>query len=133
MQHKKDLLADLDWLTDKISSEVWTLNLGILGTTWTLLITTTNTKYQLQPAEALPILFLCIASLACQMLQYLCGYRNAKQILNELEAHNHQTFEYDKTDFFYVCRNLFFYAKILVTVAAAVFLLWKIFNHFPPW
>jgi hypothetical protein len=130
MQHKKDLIDDLDWLTDKISSQVWTLNLGILGTTWTLLIASSNTKLQFQPAEAFPILFLCIVSLTCQMLQYLSGYKNDMLILHRMEKQNHQTFEFDATAFFYRCRNLFFRAKILVTLAAAAFLLWRVFIHF---
>ena len=42
MQSKKALLTELDWLTEKISSQVWTLNLGTLATTWSLLIAAEN-------------------------------------------------------------------------------------------
>jgi hypothetical protein len=129
MPTKKDLVDELNWITDKISSQVWTLNLGVLGTTWTLLIATTNTKLQFQPAEAFPILFLCIASLTCEMLQYLSGYANDRRILKNVEAKNLQTFEYDPKAFLYRLRMFFFYAKILLTVFAALFLLWKIFMH----
>jgi hypothetical protein len=38
MPKKADLISELDWITNKISSQVWTLNLGTLGTTWSLLI-----------------------------------------------------------------------------------------------
>ena len=38
MPTKDDLLSELDWVTEKISSQVWTLNVGTLGTTWSLLI-----------------------------------------------------------------------------------------------
>ena len=41
MPQKSELYAELNWITEKISSQVWTLNLGVLGTTWTLLIATT--------------------------------------------------------------------------------------------
>ncbi len=33
MPNKADLLTELNWLTEKISSLVWTLNVGTLGTT----------------------------------------------------------------------------------------------------
>jgi hypothetical protein len=39
MATKADLLSELNWITEKISSLVWTLNVGVLGTTWSLLIT----------------------------------------------------------------------------------------------
>jgi hypothetical protein len=38
MPTKAKLIEELDWLTDKISTQVWTLNLGTLATTWSLLI-----------------------------------------------------------------------------------------------
>jgi hypothetical protein len=39
MASKDDLLKELNYLTEKISTLVWTLNLGALGLTWSLLIT----------------------------------------------------------------------------------------------
>jgi hypothetical protein len=132
MPDKKELIDELNWITEKISSQVWTLNLGILGTTWTLLIATTNTKLQFQQAEAFPILFLCIASLTCEMLQYLSGYANDRRLLRDVEARNAQTFDYDPAALLYRLRMFFFYVKILTTVVAAVFLLWKIFSHLAP-
>lgn len=130
MPDKSELIGELNWITEKISSQVWTLNLGVLGTTWTLLITTTNAKLQFQQAEAFPILFLCIASLTCEMLQYLSGYANDRLILDRMEAKNLKTFEYDARAALYRLRMLFFYVKILATVAAAFLLLWKIYSHF---
>jgi len=38
MPEKASLLEELDWLSDKISSQVWTLNLTFLAATWSLLI-----------------------------------------------------------------------------------------------
>jgi hypothetical protein len=55
MAVKENLLKDLDWVTEKISSQVWTLNLGTLGTTWSLLITTSvpdNRAHSRQPPTA---------------------------------------------------------------------------------
>jgi hypothetical protein len=38
MATKEKLLEELNYLTEKISLLVWTLNVGVLGTTWSLLI-----------------------------------------------------------------------------------------------
>ena len=52
MQTKEKLVEQLDWLTDKISSQVWTLNLGTLATTWSLLIASGSVeKLRIGPAK----------------------------------------------------------------------------------
>jgi hypothetical protein len=52
MATKEDLLKELNYLTEKISSLVWTLNVGVLGTTWSLLITTVpeNVRFSVRNA-----------------------------------------------------------------------------------
>jgi hypothetical protein len=52
MATKEKLLEELNYLTEKISSLVWTLNVGVLGTTWSLLITTVpeNVRFSVRNA-----------------------------------------------------------------------------------
>lgn len=79
MATKKELLDELDWLTDKISTQIWTLNLGTLATTWSLLIAggsveklrigplnTTNQRHFILHANGPSAVKLCCPSL----LQY---------------------------------------------------------------
>src|SRR5215467_1051027 len=89
MAKKADLLSELDWITNKISSLVWTLNVGALGTTWSLLIANRFTF-----RNAIWIFVPCILSILCEIGQYLCGYRLAERLLREMERENRTQFEY---------------------------------------
>ena len=53
MATKEDVLKELNWVTEKISSLVWTVNLSTLATTWSLLIGSASipTQYRLQRAS----------------------------------------------------------------------------------
>jgi hypothetical protein len=74
MQNKEVLLNDLNWLTEKISSQVWTLNLGTLATTWSLLIAAgSNDKLRIGSNDAIPIMLLCVLAMVSELLQYLAG------------------------------------------------------------
>jgi hypothetical protein len=116
MATKDDLLKDLDSVTEKISSQVWTLNLGTLGTTWSLLIATSEPPIvQLTAADARPIVILCITSLLCEMAQYLSGYVMDLRLLNWMERTNASEFQFDRRGGFYLSRRFFFYCKIVLT------------------
>ena len=124
MRNKKDLVEELNWLTDKISSQVWTLNLGTLATTWSLLIAAGNVeKLRIGGANAIPIMGLCILAMLCELVQYLAGYINARSILRGLENSGRAEFEYDRSALLYILREVCFYGKISLTLAAAIWLL----------
>jgi len=125
MPHKDDLLEELDWISDKISSQIWTLNLGILGTTWSLLVTSTSISeaFRFRTSDALPLISLCILALVAQMLQYLSGYITARQNLQRLELQRSDEFKYDKTGFFYRLREWCFQGKSVLTLLAAAWLI----------
>lgn len=132
MQSKKNLLTELDWLTDKISSQVWSLNLGTLATTWSLLIAAGSIPDNLRigPRNAFPIMFLCILGMLSELGQYLAGYANAKSILRSLEGSGRTEFEYDKSAPFYLMRQWFFWIKIVLTLCAAIWLFATLFRKF---
>jgi hypothetical protein len=121
MQPKEKLIEDLDWLTDKISTQVWTLNLGTLATTWSLLIATRGSEQFIESADAIPIMALCILAMLCELGQYYAGYFNAKSILDHLGEGTQ--FEYDETAPLYILRHWLFYIKAVLTLIAASWLL----------
>ena len=123
MPTKAKLLEELDWLTDKISSQVWTLNLGTLATTWSLLIAGGSVeKLQIRPGNAIPIIAICITAMLFELGQYLAGYFNAKSILDRLESSGDTEFEYNKSALLYKARKWFFCGKIALTLVAAIWL-----------
>jgi hypothetical protein len=123
MATKKELLDELDWLTDKISTQIWTLNLGTLATTWSLLIAGGSVeKLRIGPSNAIPIMVLCIIGMLCELGQYLAGYFNAKSILDRLESSGHTEFEYDKSAPLYIARKWLFCGKVVLSLVAAIWL-----------
>src|ERR1700681_4285530 len=124
MRSKDKLLEDLNWLTDKISSEAWKLNIGTWGTTWSLLIASGSIPERLRfgNREAYPILLLCILAMMFDMIQYLAAYRDADRIRRRIEASRLTEFEYDESTFLYKLRKWSFCIKIVLTVAGTIVL-----------
>lgn len=130
MATKKDLLADLNWVTEKISSQVWTLNLGTLATTWSLLIASKPSEsVRLTTQNAVWIFVPCLLSLLCEMGQYLSGYRLAHQLLLDLERTNKDEFKYPTDSYLYKMRHILFISKIVLTVLAAAVLVLTLFKN----
>jgi hypothetical protein len=100
---------------------VWTLNLGTLATTWSLLIAAG--KVRIEATDAIPIIGLCIFAMLCELAQYIAGYANALRILKGLQNSGRTEFEFDKSAPLYILRETCFHAKIVLSVAAAIWLL----------
>jgi hypothetical protein len=123
MATKKELIANLDWVTEKISSQVWTLNLGTLATTWSLLIASKpSDSVHLSIRSATWIFVPCLLSLICEMGQYLSGYCLERHLLSEMEDTDRNDFQYPKDSFLYKMRQRLFVSKIVLTVFAAAIL-----------
>ena len=125
MATKTELVEELNWITAKISSLVWTLNVGALGTTWSLLIASRFTF-----RNAVWIFVPSILSILCEMGQYLSGYGLARRIKDELEKNNRTEFEYPTNDLLYKARDFFFVCKIVLAIVAGVILLITLFQKF---
>ena len=124
MATKEDVLKELNWVTEKISSLVWTVNLSTLATTWSLLIGSASipTQYRLQRGEAEPILLCSLLALICEMSQFVAAYVNNRQALHIIERDHVEDFRYNPKAWSYRLRLLFFYLKIILTFAAALIL-----------
>jgi hypothetical protein len=128
MASKDTLLAELNWVTEKISSQIWTVNLGTLGTTWSLLITAgLPERFKFTIEDVRWILLLGLVALLCELGQYLSTYCMYRHILAGMEKDNKTEFQYDSSSVLYLARMTFFNVKILLTIAASLFLVWTIF------
>jgi hypothetical protein len=124
---KDDLLKELHYLSEKISTLVWTLNLGALGLSWSLLITSSvaeNVRFSAR--NAIWIFVPGMIALLCEFGQYLSGYLNARSLCLEMEAKDLKTFEYRTDDFWYKARRRFFWAKIGFTILASLILVYTL-------
>src|SRR5262249_24759867 len=120
-----DLREHLDWISDKISTQIWTLNIGILATTWSILISNSplTKSLWLPPFVARLIFLLCILSIIFQFAQYFSAYLMCRRILREKEAEGTDEFQYTTTGFLYRAREASFWIKIALTLCAAALLI----------
>jgi hypothetical protein len=131
MATKENLLTDLAKVTDKISSQVWTLNLGTLGTTWSLLIASglpENIRFSTR--NAIWVFVPCLFSLLCEMGQYLSAYFLDRKLLFEMEQNNSTEFHYRTDDALWRAREGLFHAKIVLTIAAAGILAYTLIRKY---
>jgi len=85
MPDSKQLREELDWVTAKLSSQTWILNLGLLGTTWSLIMSV-HSQARLTFAEARPTLVACIIGLTFDVIQYLSAFWLISQTRKALRA-----------------------------------------------
>jgi hypothetical protein len=131
MAEKSDLIADLNWVTEKISAQVWVVNFGTLGTVWALLIASGNTPntFRLQAADVRWIFVFGIFGFIFELLQHFSGYINARRILHTLEENGRSQFQYDKGALFYRARMFCFYSKVASTLLGAGSLLITMYSR----
>jgi hypothetical protein len=131
MAEKRELIEDLNWTTEKISSQVWTVNLGTLATAWSLLIADKlPATVRFTPKDAIWVIVPSLLSLLCEMGQYLAAYRMQHQILNRMESTGEKEFQYSKESFLYKIRFRLFGSKIGLAVIGAVIVLFILIRKF---
>jgi hypothetical protein len=123
---KKKILAELDFLTNTISTQVRTTALGILALSWGLLIgessTTTGLAAQLKwhfvglGAAAVLVLFL-------DFLQYVVGYAGVFAIYKRMDDDKKTEGDYDVRKGFFRVRLIIFKLKIVALSLTVVWLL----------
>jgi len=126
MRNVKDIVEELQWVSDRISTQVRTLGVGLIAITWGLLIG------QPQIAGPLPewikkhlliIGLLALSAMVFDFLQYICAYRHARASLSEMEDKELRETEYDYTAWSYRFRTLFFWVKQLLIGVACIWFL----------
>ena len=128
MPDLKGFYDDLDFLSDRLSTQVRTIGLALLAVSWAILTTRPAVFQNVTPVfwqwlfrvEALSVL-----SLACDYLQYALGYLNTDRLRKSLELNKKhpKELDYDHAHPLYRARTAFFWLKqILVAAAVVVFL-----------
>jgi hypothetical protein len=125
MPKKADIVEELNWITEKISSLVWSLNVGTLGTTWSLLIAN---RFSIR--NAIWIFVPCLLSLLCEMAQYICGYWLALRIEDDMKRNNREEFEYPTDSRLYKARKRLLWWKMGFAIVAAGVLGFTLYQKF---
>ena len=123
MPTKKTIIEELQWLSDRISTQVRTLGIGLLAITWGLLITKPDIVYPLSENLKKNLLIVGIVALMAMVydfLQYFFAYLNTRRLLGKTEREKLTEVHYDYSAIYYKLRNFFFWAKQIFLLIACV-------------
>ena len=126
----KDVYSDLDFATDRLSTQVRTLALGVLALVWTFLSAAKEVIPLKLGGSKEPLVLigaLCVLALLLDLLQYVAFYISANGVRKQAEKAKSDEAEYDEKSAARIAQNSLFWAKQLAMIGAAVWLLALIF------
>jgi hypothetical protein len=134
MVNRKDVLAELGGVTDKLSTQVRTTAVAVLVLTWGLLIGDSPIARTISTERKSSLILLGVASvtiLFLDFLQYFAGYFSTMKVLNEMERAKTDEGQYDDESLPWRLRLSLFWAKqalLVLTVIAflVVFGCWAV-------
>jgi hypothetical protein len=120
-----DIAKQLDAVTDKISTLVRSVSLGVLAIAWLFLSGNKDAPHFAALAHSssqfLAIAGLCILALVADLAQYICGLWSALQAYDVAKASNTSSANY-ANDWRKKGREIFFSAKQWLALGAALWL-----------
>jgi hypothetical protein len=114
MATKKDVIERLHFVTDRLSTQVRTLGLGILAVTWGIMVGDSPTARTMSTSLRIPLLLtatLAILALLLDFFQYVAGHRVAKSLLDTMERDKKDEGKFDDARLAYKLQSLLFSAK----------------------
>jgi hypothetical protein len=113
----------MDWLSDRISTQVRWFAAGVLALVWGLLVTPPATL-KLPPRALLVVALLAISVLFFDFLQYAFGFLSVRRLHREIiGAPDRQVAGFDTTDPCYRARFCFFWIKQAMAILTFTVLL----------
>lgn len=123
MPDLKDIIAEKGFVTDRISTQVRIIAIGLLATTWSLLVGQVNAlKDVLQCSQVHFILISIIAimALVLDFLQYKFAYLNIDKKIKSMNDKKISEADYEE-DIFYKSSKLLFIIKQYVLLAGVIY------------
>lgn len=118
---KKRVLDDLDFATDRLSSQTRQIAFGVLAFVWALLVGEGAKGIAVQRRILLAVAAIALGALIADFLQYLSGYcasQRARRVLSPDVVS-----PYNKRWLSYRLRSWFFFIKIGLVLVAAIMLI----------
>jgi hypothetical protein len=129
MASEADVLARKKETSDKISTQVRTLGVGILALTWGLMVSDSAIARDMTAKLKMPLLVvgtLAIGVILLDFLQYVCSYEVARSLLNHMEENKLKEGDYPYSSALYRLQSVLFYGKQIVMAGAAFYLLYAL-------
>lgn len=125
MPTKSDLIDNLNWTTERLSSRVWSIAVGVLATCLAYIIESTkkNGEPFLSPVDVAMPAGIALIALLLDLLQYVAANRQSLALLREIEAKGAESGLYDPKSFASRLRSFAYTAKIGACVVSAVWLI----------
>jgi len=131
MPNIKKIISEKNFITDRISTQVRIIAVGLLATTWSLLIGQVNifiNTLQYFRVHFILISIIAIIVLMFDFLQYECSYLNINKKIKLMNDKDLTKADYEE-DNYYKCSQFFFIAKkyiLYIGVAYFIGLMFKI-------
>jgi len=126
MASKTDILKELDFVTDKLSTQVRTTALGVLVFAWGLLVEQSTVARSVASEMKWHLLGIggtAILAMFLDFLQYVSGYINARRAYKRMTKLGRSDVKFEDYNISYKLRLFFFYAKIIGLVLAVIWML----------
>jgi hypothetical protein len=114
MASRNDVIKEMDFLSDRISTQVRTVAVALLAITWGLLIGRSDVAIGISHKMKNGLLIIGTIAVLCMFLdflQYFFGYLNNQQLLSELEKEKKEEGQYNYLSCSYKLRSKLFWIK----------------------
>jgi hypothetical protein len=120
---KKEIIEELQFLSDKLSAQARTVAFGLLAITWTILVGESAFLRKLSEGLGKRLLLVAVLSifvLFVDFLQYVVGYIYVNKTLKAAEAEDLTEADYDPDSWLRRLRTVLFWTKQFVLVVTLV-------------
>lgn len=120
MAKKAEILSELAFISDRISTQVRTVSLSIIALAWLFLGGAGATPPLAQNADKNLLLVsgaLCLLALLSDYFQYVAGYFDSKRVLDEGDETGTDEFKFNYHSTAYRLRGIFFFTKQVLVIS----------------
>jgi hypothetical protein len=115
------VLEDLNFATDRLSTEVRQISLGLLGLIWALLVGEAKLSIAVDTKPLLVVAALSILAMVIDFIQYIAGYFASRRAWDDIRSGGQG--RYQREWWSYRIRTWSFGAKIIVSLGGTALML----------
>jgi len=112
-------------VSDRISTQVRTLAIGVLAILWALWTAESVAARNISAYvgwQVFGIALIAVLTLLSDFLQYVSGYLSTARLRRKMEAQNLNKASIDYSAPFYICQDIFFYTKQMLAATCTIWL-----------